>query len=107
MELTLEIPDRKRVPRTRFRVPKTEKWAKRGAVSEKFRRPTNRNQGTLGGLGGLSTSQKTLKNYWGALAFISRPWKKSKFGSQMNIFLPLGAMFGAPEHGPKNSKMSF
>ena len=56
---------------------------------------------------GLSTSQKTLKNYWGALPFISRPWKKSKFGSQMSIFLPLGAMFGAPEHGPKNSKMSF
>ena len=37
----------------------------------------------------------------------SRPWKKSKSGSQIQVFWPLGAMFGIPEHGPKISKVSF
>ena len=67
----------------------------------------NRNQGTSGGLGGLSTSQKTYENYWGGLLPISSPWKKYKSGSQILVFLPLKAMFGDPGHGPKISKVSF
>jgi len=110
-KLTLEIParfeSRNRDSESRIQDSRHRKMGVSGAFFEKFRGPTKIFFWCSDGLGGSITSQKTLENCWGSLHYISRPLKNSKSGSQIHVFLPLGAMFGGPRHGPKISKVSF
>jgi len=56
--------------------------------------------------GGLKYTPKNLRKLFVRPPFHSKALEKSKSGSQIEVFLPLGAMFGPPGHGPKISKVS-